>query len=68
MFTNILIKFIKNFKDHVPFCLGWTPLARHSPPNLLLKILFPSNVAVALFVISTPAALPSKIRLRRNMG
>lgn len=63
-----ILKQIKILVNHVPFCLGWTPLARHNPPNLLLKILFPSNVAVALFVISTPAAFPSKIRLRRNMG
>lgn len=52
----------------LPFCFGWTPLARQSPPNLLLNILFPSNVAVALFVISIPAAFPSNIRFLRNDG
>ena len=52
----------------LPFITGFTPLATDSPLNLLLNTLLPSRWAVALFVISTPAACPSKIRLRRNVG
>lgn len=52
----------------VPRMMGWTPLAKHKPPNLLLNIWLFSKVAVALFVISTPAASPSKIRLRLSTG
>lgn len=52
----------------LPLTIGCTPLARHKPPNLLLKIWLNSKVAVALFVISTPAAKPSKIRLRLSIG
>ena len=54
--------------DDWPLSAGETPLARHSPPNLLWKILLPSGVAVALFVISMPAACPSKMRLCRSTG
>ena len=52
----------------LPFNVGLTPLARHKPPNLLLNILFVSRVAVALFVISMPAACPSNILLPRKIG
>lgn len=51
-----------------PLQIGVTPDARQSPPNLLLKIWLNSNVAVALFVISMPAARPSNIRFRRRIG
>ena len=58
----------KYSKNLSPFIIGSTPVARHKPPNLLLNILFSSRVAQALLVISTPAANPSKIRLRRSVG
>uniref|UniRef100_A0A6B0U8P5 Putative secreted protein n=1 Tax=Ixodes ricinus TaxID=34613 RepID=A0A6B0U8P5_IXORI len=48
--------------------MGCTPLARQRPPKRLLKIWLNSRVAVALLVISTPAASPSKMRLRRSTG
>ena len=53
---------------YLPVSIGWTPLARQSPPKRLLNIWFSSNVAVALFVISTPAASPSNIRFRLRIG
>ena len=55
-------------QKYLPFKMGATPLAKHSPPNLLLKTLLASSVAEAPFVISMPAAMPSKIRFRRRTG
>ena len=52
----------------LPLIVGCTPLAKHKPPNLFLKIWLNSNVAVALLVISTPAASPSNIRFLLSTG
>lgn len=55
-------------KLYLPLVVGCTPLAKHKPPNRLLNIWLLSSVAVALLVISTPAASPSKIRFLLNTG
>lgn len=52
----------------IPLQVGVTPEARHRPPKRLLNIWLSSNVAVALLVISIPAASPSKIRFLLRMG
>lgn len=59
---------MKIVRIYTPLQIGVTPDARHNPPNRLLKIWLNSNVAVALLVISMPAASPSKIRFRRRIG
>lgn len=53
---------------YLHLAMGCTPDARHRPPKRLLKIWLSSSVAVALLVISTPAAKPSNIRFLRNIG
>lgn len=52
----------------IPVRVGLTPLAKQSPPKRLLNIWFCSKVAVALLVISTPAARPSNILFFLNTG
>lgn len=59
---------IRISQSNLHLTMGCTPLAKQRPPKRLLNIWLLSKVAVALLVISTPAAKPSKILFRLNVG
>lgn len=52
----------------LPLWIGFTPDAKQRPPKRLLNIWLCSSVAVALLVISMPAARPSYIWFRLRLG